>query len=807
MSMTTKKKIITGFIVMIAILAVVSAIAYRGLRESSETFLEFSKVAVLNVAASDAATSVNGSAYYLEKFMRLSDEKDMDLAIATQKKSLQEVQRILANVSLPERKEVAEQSLARLQEYLKALEQMKEVLAPWYADCSRIINPAFADLEKIMDEIGDLSQREGNRAILDEIGEVWRMLANMSVAVARFRDRGVEENAAATDALLEQGKSVNERFRDALDSVEGKRLFSEYQRIFGLIAGTYQKHKVKVIRIEEIQRRTDAWDIELRGASDKLSKDAEGDQNIKQAEILSSSESTRNIMLAVSVGGLLIGTIFALLIIIGLTSVLKNISAFARAVADGDFDQTARIREKGEIGELALAIQQIPRTLKMILADYLDLEKGIEKGSINRKADTEKYRGGFSILVSGTNNILERLNMVIDSIPSPVILLNKEVKIEYMNSAARTTAGEDFLGKTCQQVFRLEDSGAEGDALQKAVTSKKPASHETKAHPQGKDMDVAYSAIPMTDKAGNLVSILQLITDLTAIKAQERMILQVASHASEISGRVAAASEELSAQVEEVSRGAEVQRSRVESTASAMTEMNSTVLEVARSASQASEQSALTRSKADTGADLVHQVVQAINEVNSVALTLQSNMQALGTQAENIGGVMNVISDIADQTNLLALNAAIEAARAGEAGRGFAVVADEVRKLAEKTMSATQEVSSSINAIQQSTRTNIEAVDSAVRSITTATRLADSSGEALKEIVNLAAASSSVVTSIATAAEEQSATSEEINRSVEEINQVVGDTSNGMLQSSSAVQELSRMAQELRQVMEGLRQK
>jgi methyl-accepting chemotaxis protein len=374
-----------------------------------------------------------------------------------------------------------------------------------------------------------------------------------------------------------------------------------------------------------------------------------------------------------------------------------------------------------------------------------------------------------------------------------------------MNNAARTAAGEDFQGKTCQQVFRLEDGGSEADALRKAVMSKKPAGNETKAHPQGKDLDVGYMVIPMLDKEGNLASLLQLITDLTAIKSQERTILQVASQASEISGRVAAASEELSAQVEEVSRGAEVQRARVESTASAMTEMNSTVLEVARSAGQASEQSELTRSKAGTGSDLVHQVVQAINQVNKVALTLQANMQALGAQAENIGGVMNVISDIADQTNLLALNAAIEAARAGEAGRGFAVVADEVRKLAEKTMSATQEVSSSIGAIQQSTRTNIEAVDSAVKSIMTATHLADSSGDALKEIVSLAAASSSVVTSIATAAEEQSATSEEINRSVEEINNVVGETSTGMIQASSAVQELSRMAQELRRVMEGLK--
>jgi methyl-accepting chemotaxis protein len=236
-----------------------------------------------------------------------------------------------------------------------------------------------------------------------------------------------------------------------------------------------------------------------------------------------------------------------------------------------------------------------------------------------------------------------------------------------------------------------------------------------------------------------------------------------------------------------------------------MTEMNSTVLEVARNAGQAAEQSEMTRNKATDGATLVNKVVHSINLVNKVATTLQTNMRELGSQAESIGGVMNVISDIADQTNLLALNAAIEAARAGEAGRGFAVVADEVRKLAEKTMTATQEVGANITAIQQSARTNINEVGEAAKAITDATDLANTSGQALTEIVNLASANSSVVTSIATAAEEQSATSEEINQSIEEISKIVGNTADGMHQASQALHELAQTAQELNTVMGGLR--
>ena len=166
---------------------------------------------------------------------------------------------------------------------------------------------------------------------------------------------------------------------------------------------------------------------------------------------------------------------------------------------------------------------------------------------------------------------------------------------------------------------------------------------------------------------------------------------------------------------------------------------------------------------------------------------------------------MNRISDNAGQTNRLALNAAIEAARAGEAGRGFAVVADEVRKLAEKTMQATYEVGQSIAAIQQSSQVNMQEVSAAVTSVTRATELANKSGDALNSIVLHVSDTTGAVASIATAAEQQSATSEEITLSVNEINRLVGETVEGMTQSSAAVQALAQTAQELRRVTESLR--
>ncbi len=286
-----------------------------------------------------------------------------------------------------------------------------------------------------------------------------------------------------------------------------------------------------------------------------------------------------------------------------------------------------------------------------------------------------------------------------------------------------------------------------------------------------------------------------------AEEAKREGMLQAAASIEGVVERMTSASEELAAQVEEASRGAEEQKNRTGETATAMEEMNATVLEVAKNASHAAEGSDKARVKAQDGSEVVNKAVAAINQVEDQTQTMKQNLGQLGQQAEQIGKIMNVIEDIADQTNLLALNAAIEAARAGDAGRGFAVVADEVRKLAEKTMNATKEVGDAISAIQEGTRSNIQGMEQAVGAVDDATKLVRQSGETLQEIVALVEDSADQVRSIATAAEEQSAASEEINRSVEDINRISSETSEVMDQSAQAISELARQAVELQELV------
>ena len=288
-------------------------------------------------------------------------------------------------------------------------------------------------------------------------------------------------------------------------------------------------------------------------------------------------------------------------------------------------------------------------------------------------------------------------------------------------------------------------------------------------------------------------------------QSKTEAMLVAADRLEQVGGVVSSASTELSAQIEQSDRGAAESAQRLSEAATAMNEMNATVQEVAKNAGSASSASAETKQKAEAGAQVVEKAVRSIKDVHQMSLALKEDMAQLNEHAQDITRIMGVISDIADQTNLLALNAAIEAARAGEAGRGFAVVADEVRKLAEKTMASTTDVGNAIKAIQESTAKSMEGVEQSVERIGEATELAGQSGVALEEIVATVEATADQVNAIATASEEQSAASEEINQSIVQVNDMSRQTAEAMAEAAKAVSDLAAQAQGLTDLIRELK--
>ncbi|MDR2489162.1 MAG: methyl-accepting chemotaxis protein [Desulfovibrio sp.] len=799
--MTTKMKICTSFIVMILLIGLMSVVGYHGLNSVTKLFSDYSRISHLSVDISDLQASVNTSRFFLEKFLRTGNIKDIEMSASMLTKATDYIKKGESLAKREEQKQRLKNLTDIFRKYIEALHLLKGNQQSFNEISTGQFEPALAKLTALATHLDELALNISNVYVSKQLTALWGRIADLKTAAAEFDAVASVKYADIAEQHTKALMEIVTGLENVLRTDEGQRTGAQITAAVNTLSTVLNQNKTLAVEAEKVLLQMYEWDKTIEYLVDAANERSNADQATISQEISDFSSSTATRMLAISLFGIIFGLLFALFIIVNLIRTLNKVAVYADAVASGDWESRSGIAEKGEIGAMVRAIDQIPHILKNILNDYRNLTARIESGHLNSQCDASGYAGGYATILRGANDIINRLNSVVDALPSPVAVLDKNLTFTYLNAAGRQLAGDDYQGKSCKQVFSRDDDGTATDALRKAVDTLKAASAETRAYPRGQHMDIRYTAIPLLDKNNTLASILQLLVDLTSITNIQRTIQNVAQQAASISGRVAASSEKLSSQVEEVSRGAEMQRTRVENTASAMTEMNSTVIEVAKNVSEASEQSSLTRNKAEEGAELVNHVVMSINSVNTVASTLQDNMQELGKEAKSIGGVMNVISDIADQTNLLALNAAIEAARAGEAGRGFAVVADEVRKLAEKTMSATQEVGNNISAIQHSAQININEVSEAVKAITEATGLANSSGQALMEIVDLATANSSVVTSIATAAEEQSATSEEINRAIEEINALVGQTTDGMIQAASAVQELSHMAQELNRVI------
>ena len=261
--------------------------------------------------------------------------------------------------------------------------------------------------------------------------------------------------------------------------------------------------------------------------------------------------------------------------------------------------------------------------------------------------------------------------------------------------------------------------------------------------------------------------------------------------------QLAAAAEELSAITIESNQAIETQRSETEQVATAMNEMSATVQEVSQSASTAAEAAQGADGSARKGRDVVQQTVDSIDQLANDVRSTSSVIKKLEGEAENIGTVLDVIRGIAEQTNLLALNAAIEAARAGEQGRGFAVVADEVRSLASRTQDSTAEIQTMIEALQHEARAAVDAMAKGEAQAESGVEKAAQAGEALAEITRAVTAINDMNMHIASSAEEQSAVAEEINRNITNISELAEQNTGNAEQTSRSSEELAHLATEL----------
>ncbi|MGM0676330.1 methyl-accepting chemotaxis protein [Ectothiorhodospira marina] len=266
---------------------------------------------------------------------------------------------------------------------------------------------------------------------------------------------------------------------------------------------------------------------------------------------------------------------------------------------------------------------------------------------------------------------------------------------------------------------------------------------------------------------------------------------------SEAASQLSAAAEQLAVSSRQASEQVQQQQSETEQVATAMTEMAASVTEVAGNAHQAADAATASDRAAHSGAEVVQQTSREVGELATEVQSAVSVINRLQGDAESIGTVLEVIRGIAEQTNLLALNAAIEAARAGEAGRGFAVVADEVRSLATRTQSSTQEIRNIIEKLQGAANDAVKVMDAGHAKATDGVSSAERAARALEDITRSIGTINDMNTQIASAAEEQSAVAEDVNRSLTRISSGVEQAASGSTQIAAASDELARLAAEL----------
>lgn len=457
---------------------------------------------------------------------------------------------------------------------------------------------------------------------------------------------------------------------------------------------------------------------------------------------------------------------------------LAQLSDFAKNVMTGKYSSRIRMRSSNEIGTLADALDA--------MLDELEKQLVFSHGALT-------------------------------SLPVPCAIFDKNNKLVFANDPMLQTFNrgggmESSLGVSSGVFFYNDNSHGTlvTKCLKEETSSNASFSYD---RPNGRALHMDGFVKPMRDSKGALSHVILILLDTTdvvekqeEIKKNGEIMQNVAMSVLDLIDSANGNCEELVNVLVKTDIATEENSAHMHDALTAMEQMNMAVLDISKNAGNASVNAENMRNTALGGQNIVGQSVEAINLVQKNSEELNVEMEKLSSEAKNINQIMIVISDIADQTNLLALNAAIEAARAGEAGRGFAVVADEVRKLAEKTMNATTEVGAAIRNIQAGTSRNMEHVTRAVSSIQEATDLSRSSGESLKEIVETTALSADMVRAIATASEQQSASSAQIQEIVETVDTTLQDVASSIANANNAAKQLNNQMREISRLMEKLNQ-
>ena len=457
---------------------------------------------------------------------------------------------------------------------------------------------------------------------------------------------------------------------------------------------------------------------------------------------------------------------------------IKKATEAAEKLSVGNLDIKLDDNSQDEIGILLSSMSKMIATIKSLVYDVEMLANAAVQGKLDVRADASKHQGDFYQIVSGFNNTL-------DSVVNPLNMAAKNIE--------RIAKGD--IPKTITEHYNGDFNEIKNN-INLCITTMNDLTGELNKLNDGVKKGKVDVRID-DNKFANVFKDIALGINLTVNTLTEPIY-----KLSEAISATASAANQISSSTEKMASGSNEQSSYINEVTAAMEEMTRTIFSTTKNTSFAAESSKHSAEKAKEGGKIVNEVITGMDKISEVVEQSANRIFILGENSDKIGEIIQVINDIADQTNLLALNAAIEAARAGEQGRGFAVVADEVRKLAERTTKATKEIAGMIKQIQVDTTQAVESMKIGTQNVENGKVLVHNAGDVLKEIIQSSEKVTDVIVQVAASSEEQSATSEEIAKSIETINNVIKESSNGVYQIAQAAEDLNKLTENLQQLID-----
>jgi methyl-accepting chemotaxis protein len=505
-----------------------------------------------------------------------------------------------------------------------------------------------------------------------------------------------------------------------------------------------------------------------------------------------------------------------------LTKPINLMSDYTQTISSGVLPPKYEEDVKGDYNKFKDSLNSLIETLQTFSQDMRSMHHAHnELGDIEVEMATDKYGGVYKEMAMGVNELVaSHIDVKKQAISIVSAYGNGDFdatmpelvgKKRFINDALDSVQG-NLLGIS-HEINTLIESAKMGDLNSRGDSSKFSGDWKTIIESLNGlmneiDRPISESEMILRSLAeGDLTQTMKGDYQGDFDKLKKNINLLVAS-LTELLGQVkesvettSETSRQLSENAETIAAGAQEQSSQSEDVASAVEEMSRTITENAMSAQKTAGMAKDNMDIANDGGAVVSQTLSKMRDIAQVVNTSAENIQKLGNSSKEISEIVSVIEDIASQTNLLALNAAIEAARAGEQGRGFAVVADEVRKLAERTTGATQEISNMISGIQSETLSAVDAMNIGNEEVSSGIDLADKAGNALSQIVESSENVLNMINQIAAANEQQSATAEEISKNVIAISDVSSDTARRVEDVARSSESLSKLTFNLEKVV------